>query len=73
LIICRSNRVWSVADKGALENISKITSRLPYFVLNGVEMEVVESILGELQKKRSLLRRMLKKILRFQFNSKNQI
>jgi uncharacterized protein involved in exopolysaccharide biosynthesis len=73
LLICRSNRVWSTADQGALENLSKITSRPPIFVLNGVEMEVIESILGELPKKRSVFRRIIKKVFQFQFKSKNQI
>jgi uncharacterized protein involved in exopolysaccharide biosynthesis len=73
LLICRSNRVWSTADQGALENLSKITSCPPSFVLNGVEMEVIESILGELPKKRSVFRRIIKKLFQFQFKSKNQI
>ena len=55
LLVCRANRDWSQADRGALENISQITSRTPWFVLNGVELEVVESILGKLPKKRSFL------------------
>ena len=73
LIVCRSNRGWSVADQGSLDIISKITSRPPVLLLNGVEMEVVESILGEIPKKRSFLRRILKKVYRFQFKSKNKI
>jgi len=73
LIVCRSNREWSVADQGSLDIISKITSHPPVLVLNGVEMEVMESILGEIPKKRSFLRRALKFIHRFQFNSKNSI
>ncbi len=73
LVVCRSNRGWSVADEGAMEMISKITSHPPVLVLNGVELEVVESILGEIPKRRSFLRRVLKKLYRFQFNSKNKI
>ena len=73
ILVCRANREWSLADRGVFENISRITSRQPCFVLNGVEMEVIESTLGELPKKRGLLRRSIKKIIRFQFKTKNQI
>lgn len=73
LLVCRANRVWSLADQGALDSITKLNPNKPLFVLNGVEMEVVESILGELPKKRSPYRRILKKFFRFQFYSKNQV
>lgn len=73
LMVCRANRVWSQADQSTLEGISKITSRTPLFVLNGVEIEVIESILGELPKKRSWLRRMMKKVFLFHFHSENQL
>ena len=69
LMICRANRVWSHADQGSLDNISEVTSKSPLFLLNGVEIEVVESILGELQKKRNWIRKMVKKIILFDFAS----
>ena len=53
LLVCRANRVWSQADQSSADSIAKITSLTPQFVLNGVELEVVESILGDLPKKRS--------------------
>lgn len=51
LMVCRANRVWSQADQGALDNFTRISSQLPLFLLNGVELEVVESVLGDLSKK----------------------
>ena len=71
LMVCRANRVWSQADKGAVENFSKIISRPLQFILNGVELEVIESVLGDLQKKRSWFRKLAKKIVRFQFFTSN--
>ena len=65
--------MWLTADQGALDTIKKITSCPPVMLLNGVEIEVVESILGEIPKKRSFLRRALKKVYRFQFSSKNKV
>ncbi|MCX6239396.1 MAG: LysM peptidoglycan-binding domain-containing protein [Bacteroidia bacterium] len=67
LMVCRANRVWSEADQGAVENIAKITTCAPLFVLNGIELDVVESILGELPKKRSWLRPKMKEVFYFQY------
>jgi len=71
-LICRSNRVWSSADQGALDVILKLTDKKTHFILNGVELAVVGSVLGDLQKKRSRLRRIIKNLFRLQFFSKNQ-
>jgi polysaccharide biosynthesis transport protein len=72
LMVCRANRSWSTADAEALENIRKITPIEPKFVLNGVEFEVIESVMGDLPRKRSWMRRAFKKIVRFQFFSHYQ-
>ncbi len=72
VLICRANREWSPADQGTLENISKVTSQNPMFLLNGVEMDIVESILGELPKKRNWIRRLAKKIILLNFFSANR-
>jgi len=60
LMVCRANRVWSQADQGAVENMARITSQAPVFVLNGVELEVMETELGELPKKRGWLQKLTK-------------
>jgi hypothetical protein len=70
LMVCRANRVWSPADQGALDNISKVTNHAPQFLLNGVELDVIESVLGDLPKNRGRLRMFLKNLIRFQFNSR---
>ncbi|MEI6048270.1 MAG: hypothetical protein WCS03_05180 [Bacteroidota bacterium] len=73
ILVCRANRIWSVADQGALDVLKKITSHEPAILLNGVEFQVIESVLGDLPKKRSRLRRILKKLVRFQFFTRNQL
>lgn len=67
VLVCRANHVWSEADKSALDNIRQLTDAEPKFLLNGVEIPVVETVLGDLPKKRSRLRRIIKKVIRFQF------
>lgn len=73
LLVCRSNRLWSTADINILNNIKKNSETNLRFLINGVEIEEVEAVLGEIPKKRSSARRKLKNVLRFQFFSNNHI
>jgi uncharacterized protein involved in exopolysaccharide biosynthesis len=73
VLVCRSNRVWTEADQSALDTILKFTGRTSHFILNGVELSVIESVLGELPRKRSKIRRAIKKLILFQFLSRNQL
>ncbi len=73
ILICRSNRVWSNADQVALDGFMKLTEKQTHFILNGVELTVVESVLGDLPKKRSRLRRLVKKLFRLEFYARNHI
>ncbi len=63
LWVVRANRVWKNADNLCLTTYIKSVSQKPISVLNGVEIEFVENNLGELPKKRSLLRTLIKKIV----------
>ena len=72
ILVCRANRVWSSADQGALDVFKKNTSQEPVVLLNGVELQVVETVLGDLPKKRSWFRRITKNLVRFRLNSSYQ-
>ena len=71
LLVCRANRAWNDADKIAVNSLMKTTDHKPLFILNGVELCEIETILGDLPRKRSWLRQKIKKIVRFQLNSKS--
>jgi succinoglycan biosynthesis transport protein ExoP len=73
ILVCRANRVWKDADQAALEMISKDLKNKPCFILNGTELEAIETILGDLPKKRSWLRKNLKSIVQLQFLTKTKI
>ena len=73
LLVCRSNRLWSKADDNILKNIKEMVGSKLQFIINGVVIEEVETLLGELPKDRSAARRKLKDIFRLQFRSNNQI
>jgi cellulose biosynthesis protein BcsQ len=73
VLVCRSNRLWSKADENLLNNIKELVPSKLQFIINGVALDEVESLLGELPKKRSKARSKIKNILRFQFHLKNHI
>lgn len=73
ILVCRSNRLWSEADQSALNDLLPISGSKMHFAINGVELKEVESLLGELPKKRSEFRNKIKTIFQFQFFTKNQI
>jgi len=72
LMICRSNRIWTDADQSVLNVLMKLSGQKIHYILNGVELLEVESVLGELPKQRSVLRRKVKNFFRFQFFSGKQ-
>jgi len=73
ILVCRSNRIWSDADETAVGNLKETCASKLKIVVNGVSLNEVESVLGDLPKKRNKYRKKLKSIFRFQFLSKNQI
>ncbi|MEC5164343.1 succinoglycan biosynthesis transport protein ExoP [Flavobacterium sp. PL11] len=73
ILVCRANRVWTEADQAAIEAISTLSRDKIKFILNGVDINETESILGDLPKKRTAFRKKIKSMFEFQFFSKNQI
>jgi succinoglycan biosynthesis transport protein ExoP len=73
ILICRSNRIWSDADEAAISNLREACASKLNIVVNGVSLNEVESVLGDLPKNRSKFRKKIKSMFKFQFLSKNQI
>ncbi|MFD0988926.1 exopolysaccharide transport family protein [Mariniflexile jejuense] len=73
ILVSRSNRVWSDADETAISNLRKTCGSKINILVNGVNINEVEFVLGDLPKKRSKLRKKIKEMFKFQFFSKNQI
>lgn len=63
LLVCKARRQWTAADKHALKVYKKITGQKPLLLLNGVSTHVMENVVGEIPKRRSWMRRMIKQIL----------
>lgn len=69
LLITRSNRAWTKADTYALDVYKEISEYKIESILNGVDLEQLESIIGEIPKKRSYLRKAIKDLFTFQKNN----
>jgi len=70
LLVVRSNRNWTKADNNALTIIKESNSKEPMVVLNGVDIDTLNEVLGEIPKRRSRIRRIIKKLLTMQIRSK---
>jgi hypothetical protein len=73
-LVCRANREWTAADQNSLRLFQKsLVKTTPEIILNGVDLSVMEAYVGEIPKKRSAIRILLKKLIRFQFHAKSRI
>ena len=73
LMVCRSNRLWAKADDNILNHIKELMGDKIQFIINGVDIKEIESVIGELPKKRSKTRVRIKNMFRFQFYTSNHI
>lgn len=69
LAICvvTSKRAWNKADVFSLEEFSSVLKNKPRLVLNYVEPDYMDSVLGEIRKTRSPIRKLVKAILTLEF------
>lgn len=73
-MVTRANRAWTKADKYALNDILEhCVEKEPQVLLNGVEFQQMEDVLGDLPRKRSTLRKIIKDIFRLRFFSKSSL
>jgi hypothetical protein len=73
VMVIRANRTWQKSDKLGLIEISKILKNKPLLLLNGVNPEYMQDFVGEIPKKRSRIRRIIKKIVRLQVFERYQV
>lgn len=70
LLVLRSNRAWNKADKLALDKLKSNVNCPLMLVLNGVDLDSLTDVLGEIPKSRSRLRRIIKKLLTLQIKAR---
>ena len=64
LLVCRANRSWLPADKRAIETINKFLKRPCRLILNAVRIDLLEDSIGEIPRKRSPIRRKIKRLMK---------
>ncbi len=73
-LVCRSNRSWAVYDSAIIEETLKLKTKSTLtLILNGVALDEMESLLGELPKKRSWMRKIVKGIVTRQSRTKSVV
>ena len=70
LMVCKANRVWNRADQRALEEYKEIATSPIKTIINGAMADELEGVIGEVPKRRSKFRRIIKRIASFQFEQK---
>jgi hypothetical protein len=67
LFLLSAERVWSESDSRALNLFTSLTDKRPVIILNFVELDRMEAIIGEIPKRRSNARRIAKRVVTFDF------
>lgn len=67
LLVCRATRTWNKADDEVLALFKNNFSHSIFSFLNGVQVDNLEGIVGEIPRRRSLIRILIKKVLNFDF------
>jgi hypothetical protein len=73
ILVCRANRIWGKIDKQLVALFCKTTSNKPVLLLNGVNPDFAEEFVGEVPRKRSYLRKSIKRLVKFEFGSRRKI
>lgn len=73
VLLCRANRIWNKKDNEVVALFSKTTNTNPMILLNGVETDFAEEHLGEVPKRRNVIRAFLKRLIKFEFGNRNAI
>lgn len=73
-LVTRANRAWGEADKNALTLFNEATTGPePSIILNGVKVLEMETVVGDIPKKRSIIRKWVKQIVQFRFFTKKSV
>lgn len=67
LIVARANRAWNSADRKGMEIFTRSINDTPLMILNAAQVDYIEYSLGEVPRKRSWLRRWVKKAVKMEF------
>jgi hypothetical protein len=67
ILVMNAEKPWSESDSRALGYFSKSTTSKIFAILNKIETDRLESIIGEIPKKRSIARKIVKRMITLNF------
>lgn len=70
VLVVNAGKDWGKANTFALDEIRQVLKVRPKVVVNAVDVDELEEVVGEIPKRRSFLRRFIKKLASFQFGLK---
>lgn len=73
ILVVRSNRSWNQADIKIFDTYKNLCAKEPLIVLNGTHLEALETTIGDIPRQRSFIRKLVKKLLKFQLHNKSHI
>ncbi len=73
VLVARANRVWNSADTKMLESLQHGLSNKPKLVVNALRPETLEISLGEIPKRRSRIRRFIKRLIALDLRGKKTV
>jgi len=73
IMVIRANRTWQPSDVQSLDSVKEFLKEEPMVFLNGVNPEFLQDIIGEIPRKRSRIRRVIKKLVRLQVFERYQL
>ncbi len=68
--VTSAKRSWNKADEFSLQEFNQVLKTTPRLLINGVAPDYMDSVLGEIKKTRSGLRRFLKTLVTLQFGKR---
>lgn len=71
LFVTRADRTWTPADQRSLDSLAAELTTPPLLFVNAVKTERLENLVGEVPKRRSALRRAVKRAVRFEFQARS--
>ncbi len=68
LLVCRATRTWNKADDEVLDIYKTNSKQTVFSLINGVQVDNLESIIGEIPRSRSFIRSLMKKVVNLDLN-----
>lgn len=71
-LVVFARKAWSKADSRMLEQLKQASNHKLFLFINGLPLDQMETVIGEVPKRRSFIRRFIKRMITLQFAGKRK-